>query len=91
MNTNILVTATVTSETGTFAQAVGISTERETQLDELMDKYHHETGTYPDALAVISAELESANELAYVSFHLGAFAESQRTKQDLLRKLLGED
>lgn len=90
MKRSIQVTL-VQSPDETFAAAMGIHKGRETAIDELMDKYHHETDTYPAALAAISTELENANELAYVSFHLGAFAESQRTKQDLLRKLLGED
>jgi hypothetical protein len=69
---------------------MSISKEREAEIDDLMDKYHGETDTYPDALAAISQDLQNANELAYVSFHLGAFAESQRTKHELLNKLLGE-
>ena len=55
-----------------------------------MDKCHAETSTYPDAIAAISATLTNANELAYACFHLGAFAESQRSKHKLLYKLLGE-
>jgi hypothetical protein len=85
-----LIIVTVPAPDETFAGAMNISKEREAVLDELMDRYHAETDTYPDALAGISPELDNANELAYVAFHLGAFAESQRTKQDLLRKLLGE-
>ncbi len=72
----------------TFAAAMGITPEREAAIDELMDKYHAETSTYPDAIAALSKNINTANELAYASFHLGAFAESQRTKHDLLSKLL---
>lgn len=74
---------------GTFGEALGITPEREAAIDALMDKYHASTDTYPDCIAKISNECVSANELAYASFHLGAFAESQRTKSDLLTKLLG--
>lgn len=74
----------------TFCQAMDISSERENELDELMDKYHGDTESYPEALAGISPHLKNANELAYVSFHMGAFAESQRTKHELMNKLLGE-
>jgi hypothetical protein len=87
MNNQITVTAAPAADE-TFASALGIATEREARIDELMDKYHAETTTYPDAIAAISAELENANELAYASFHLGAFAESQRSKHELLQKLL---
>ena len=87
MKNTIIVTA-VPSSDETFARALNITQKREEQIDELMDKCHGETNTYPDAIAAISADLHNANELAYASFHLGAFAESQRTKQDLLNKLL---
>lgn len=88
-NEQIIVTATPSPEE-TFARAMSISPERENEIDVLMDKYHGETETYPDALAEMSHHLHNANELAYVAFHLGAFAESQRTKHELLNKLLGE-
>jgi hypothetical protein len=87
MKNQIAVTASP-AEDETFARALGIDTTRETQIDELMDKYHGETSTYPDAISAISGHLHNANELAYASFHLGAFAESQRTKHELLQKLL---
>ncbi len=87
MKNQITVTATPAADE-TFARALGIPPTRETEIDGLMDKYHAETTTYPDAIAAISAELENANELAYASFHLGAFAESQRSKHELLQKLL---
>ena len=89
MKKQITVTATPSTEE-TFARAMSITKDREAEIDDLMDKYHGETDTYPDALAAISQDLNNANELAYVSFHLGAFAESQRTKHELLNKLLGE-
>ena len=89
MNKYIIVHATPSADE-TFARAMSISKEREAEIDILMDKYHGETDTYPDALAGISQELHNANELAYVAFHLGAYAESQRTKHELLNKLLGE-
>lgn len=87
MNNTLTVTA-VPTEDERFAGALGISKEREEQIDELMDKCHGETDTYPDAIAAISETLISANELAYACFHLGAFAESQRSKHELLHKLL---
>lgn len=71
-----------------FASALGIAREREIQIDELMDKCHKDTSTYPDAIAAVSKKLSTANELAYVAFHLGAFAESQRSRQEILEKLL---
>jgi hypothetical protein len=69
---------------------MGIAKEREMEIDNLVDKCHKDTATYPDAIAAASVNLDNANELAYASFHLGAFAESQRTKQEIIEKLLGD-
>lgn len=84
---NITITLTPTQDE-TFAAVMGIAGEREAEIDNLMDKCHGETTTYPDAIAAAAAQLQNANELAYVCFHLGAFAESQRSKHELLQKLL---
>ena len=53
---NIIVTATPQPEE-TFAAALGITKQRETEIDELMDKCHGETDTYPDAIAAASQAL----------------------------------
>ncbi len=89
MNNCISVQSVETNDES-FARALSITAQRETEIDQLMDKCHAETTTYPDAIASISEELTNANELAYACFHLGAFAESQRSKHKLLYKLLGE-
>ncbi len=88
MNANFLVTAQPAGD-DTFATALCISKQREAELDELMDKYHKETETYPDALAALSPHLQNANELAYASFHLGAYAEAQRNRYAALVKTVG--
>lgn len=89
MKNHILVEPVETNDES-FARAMNITEQREMQIDEVMDRCHGETSTYPDAIAAISAEMQNVNELAYACFHLGAFAESQRTKHRLLYKLLGE-
>lgn len=89
MNNCINVQSVQTNDES-FARALSITEQRETEIDQLMDKCHAETSTYPDAIAAISATLTNANELAYACFHLGAFAESQRSKHKLLYKLLGQ-
>ena len=73
-----------------FARALGITEQRGSEIGEIMYKCHNETNTYPDAIAMIAESLNNDNELAYVAFHLGAFAESRRAKNELLYKLLGE-
>lgn len=89
MNNHILVQP-VETEDESFARAMNITEQREAQIDGILDRCHGETTTYPDAIAAISEEMHNVNELAYACFHLGAFAESQRAKHQLLYKLLGE-
>jgi hypothetical protein len=89
MNNEIIVQAIDTNDEH-FATALCISAQRENEIDQIMDRCHGETTTYPDAIAAISSEVQNVNELAYACFHLGAFAESQRAKNQLLYKLLGE-
>jgi hypothetical protein len=90
MENSTLKVTVVSCAYSSFAEAMNISKDRETELDELSDKYHKVSGTYPEALASISEELNNANELAYVSFYLGAFAESQRSKQESLKEILAQ-
>jgi hypothetical protein len=85
---NQVLVKTQTSPVETFAAAMGIAKQRELEIDKLVDRCHRDTSTYPDAIAAVSINLLNANELAYASFHLGAFAESQRTKQEIIEKLL---
>lgn len=88
MENKVLVTAIIATDES-FATALGITKEREEELDNAMDKCHAETETYPDALAKLTASLDiTANELAYAAFHIGAYAESLRTRNSLLNKLL---
>lgn len=87
---NQLIVTTVPSSDETFARALNITKERESELDNLMEKYHGCTDTYTTALAGVSEHVSNVNELVYLAFHLGAFAEKQRTKHEQLSKLLGE-
>ncbi|MBS1771460.1 MAG: hypothetical protein JST82_01280 [Bacteroidetes bacterium] len=86
---NIIVTPIATDDES-FARAMNITEQREAEIDEILDNCYALTDTYPDALAATSQKLHNANELAYACFHLGAFAESRRSKYQLLNKLLGE-
>jgi hypothetical protein len=87
MNNIINITATTEEN---FARALNITAQREIEIDEILDNCYELTDTYPDALAAASHKLQNTNELAYASFHLGAFAESRRSKYELLHKLIGE-
>lgn len=82
---------TTLSPTETIAQALGISHEREEELDALIDKYYQEAqeiNTYPALIAKISKHCENINEIAYACFYIGAFAESKRAKQEILQEIL---
>lgn len=87
---NILIKVVETTEES-FARAMNITIDREAEIDEIIENCYQLTETFPDALAAASYKLENANELAYASFHLGAYAESRRVKYELLHKFLGEE
>ena len=72
-----LIIVVTDSPDESFARAMGISEERELEIDAILDKKHSETNTYPDCIKEIASEVNSLNELVYACFHLGAFAESQ--------------
>jgi hypothetical protein len=86
MNNTISVTPTTEEN---FARALNIDAHREMEIDEILETCYQLTDTYTDALAAASHKLHSVNELAYASFHLGAYAESQRTKYELMHRLMG--
>ena len=73
-----------------LAKAMGISKKREKELDVIIDYGHANTQTYTEAMKIISANCKNVNEITYACFHLGAFAESQRSKNKLIYRLLGE-
>lgn len=87
MNNIISITPTTEED---FARALNINADREMEIDEILETCYQLTDTYTDALAAASHRLQNINELAYASFHLGAYAESRRTKYQLLHKLIGE-
>lgn len=85
-NQNILVTALETDDES-FARALGIDAEREDELSTIADKCYSDTETYPDAIAMISEQLQNANELAYTSFLLGVYSEQLNIKSKIERWL----
>lgn len=86
MNNRIVLSAVPAAEE-TFAGAMGISKEREQQLCELINECYIETNTYPEAVAELSARVETVNELAYSIFHIGAFAGNERAKDGMMNYL----
>lgn len=70
-----------------FAQALGIGTQREEQLCDLIGKCYDDTDTYPTAIECISEQVENINELAYALFHLGAYAGNEQARRIILNRL----
>jgi hypothetical protein len=62
----------VDDELETIPAVLGISSEREKELDELVKKIHNESQTITDTFVEISKRMKHANELAYCLFHVGA-------------------
>lgn len=70
-----------------FAQALGIGTQREEQLCDLIGKCYDDTHTYPMAIECISEQVNNVNELAYALFHLGAFAGNEQARRNMIKRL----
>ena len=53
MNNYINVQSVQTNDEN-FARTLNITEQRETKINQLMDKYHAKTNTYPDTITTIS-------------------------------------
>lgn len=63
----------IDDESTNIARVLGISEEREDQLEEIVKSvYEKEDSTITDNLVEISKHCRHANELAYCCFHVGA-------------------
>jgi len=87
MKTEIKIVAT--PGPATFAAALGIGTNREGQLCDLIGQCYESTDTYPQAIAGIAQKVKNMNELVYTVFHLGAYAGNEQAKQEMIRTLEG--
>ena len=70
-----------------LARALGVSEEREKELDYIADKANDDTDNYADCISKISNECANAAELAYSVFYVGAYAENQRQRVARLETL----
>lgn len=72
MNASLRVIV-IDDESTNIARVLGITEEREDQLEEIIKKvYHVEDSTITDNLVDISKHCKHANELAFCCFHIGA-------------------
>lgn len=87
MNASLRVIV-IDDESTTIARVLGISEEREDELEEIIKEiYHVEDSTITDNFVEISKHCKHANELAFCCFHVGAHTGKNRT----LSKLSGDD
>lgn len=78
----------VDDESTKIPEVLGISPEREQELDYLIKTCFEEEDTLTDTFAAISKGVKHANELAYCIFHVGANIGRQKAIQDNLGGLL---
>jgi len=79
-------------ETESLPRTLGITEEREKELDVLTKKSFEDYNTFTDTFAEISKNVRHANELVYCIFHVGSIAGRGKTLQMLdggIGKLLG--
>ena len=79
----------VDDESDKIPRVLGISEEREIELDELIKVIHNDSETITDSMANISKVLKHANELAYCIFHLGAHVGRAHTLKESIHTHLG--
>lgn len=78
----------VDDESTKIPEVLGISPQREEELDYLIKTSFEEEDTLTDTFAAISKGVKHANELAYCIFHVGANIGRQKAIHDNLGGLL---
>jgi len=80
-------------ETESLPRTLGITEEREKELDDLTKRSFEGYNTFTDTFAEISKNVRHANELVYCVFHVGSIAGRGKTLKMLdesgIGKLLG--
>lgn len=79
----------IDTEAKKIPEVLGISPERELELDEIVKKSYQDHDTITDTMEAASRNLLHANEFSYVMFHLGAHVGRAKAMQDNLGGLLG--
>ncbi len=77
-------------ETESLPRTLGITEEREKELDVLTKKSFEDYNTFTDTFAEISKNVRHANELVYCVFHVGSIAGRGKTLQMLEETGLGK-
>lgn len=71
-------------ETSSIPRTLGISEEREKELDELIKDSLLNDETYTDSFVTISKKVRHANEFAYCIFHAGSHAQKGREAKGMI-------
>lgn len=80
----------VDDESKQIPETLGITPERENELDQITKKAHEEFDTITDTMVEISKNVRHANELAYCIFHIGANTGRAHAIMNDLDKLLSK-
>jgi len=79
----------IDNESTKIPGVLGISPEREKELDDIVANAWKEGATITDSMELLSKGLMHANELAFCTFHLGAHVGRTKAMQDKFEGLLG--
>lgn len=77
-------------ETESLPRTLGITEEREKELDALTTRAFKDHDTFTDGFVEISKNVRHANELTYCIFHMGSFAGKQRAINELTKGTIGK-
>lgn len=80
----------VDDESRKIPDTLGITPERENELDEMTKKAFEDFDSITDTMVEISKNVKHANELAYCIFHVGANVGRAKAVNEELSKLLSE-
>lgn len=68
----------IDDESERIPDVLGITPEREKEIDKILSNGFEKCDTITDVLACVSKSCKHANELAYAVFHVGAFMGKQK-------------
>lgn len=75
----------IDNDSNRIPEVLGITEEREEELDAIIKKYVEDKGTITDSIEAISRYVKHANEFAYCMFHVGANVGRSVTLRDTIK------
>jgi len=85
-NTNLRVII-VDDESNQIPAVLGITPEREQELDKIIQECYEGYDTITDTIAEMSKRMKHANELAFCAFHIGAHVARSKIMGDKVQSM----